>query len=159
PPKQLGDALRWQRTRSPAKWPTWYPSPYSDTPPQRVNGNTARFSFVGHASWLIQTGGLNILIDSVWSERASPFKFAGPKRVNDPGIAFGALPPIDVVLVSHGHYDHLDVVTLSRLAAAHSPRVITPLGNDLAMRARNRAIRAEPFDWGDRVDLGNGIAV
>ena len=65
-----------------------------------------------------------------WSERASPVGFAGPKRVNDPGIAFDALPPIDAVLVSHGHYDHLDVATLSRLAATHRPRVITPLGND-----------------------------
>ena len=61
--------------------------------------------------------------------------FAGPKRINDPGIAFDALPPIDVVLVSHGHYDHLDVATLSKLAAKFSPRVITPLGNDVTMRS------------------------
>jgi L-ascorbate metabolism protein UlaG (beta-lactamase superfamily) len=158
PPKQLGDVLRWQRSRKPAKWPAWHPSPHSDTPPQRVIGKAMRFSFVGHASWLIQTGGLNILADPVWSERASPFKFAGPKRVNDPGIAFDALPPIDVALVSHGHYDHLDLATLSRLAVAHAPRVITPLGNDLTMRAHHRSIRAEAFDWGDRVDLGSGIA-
>ncbi len=118
-----------------------------------------RFSFVGHASWLIQTAGQNILVDPVWSERASPFSFAGPKRHNDPGIAFDALPPIDAVLVSHGHYDHLDVATLSRLAAKFSPRVITPLGNDVTMRAADSAIRAEAFDWHDRVDLGNGLAV
>lgn len=157
-PKRLADVWRWQRTRKPAKWPVWQPSPYADTPPQRVNGAAARFSFVGHASWLIQVGGLNILADPVWSQRASPFKALGPKRVNDPGIAFEALPPIDVVLVSHGHYDHLDVATLSRLTAKFSPRVITPLGNDLTMRAFDRNIRAEPFDWGDRVDLGNGVA-
>jgi L-ascorbate metabolism protein UlaG (beta-lactamase superfamily) len=54
---------------------------------------------------------VNMLLDPVWSERASPFRFAGPKRVNDPGIAFADLPPIDVVLVSHAHYDHLDVAT------------------------------------------------
>ena len=97
----------------------------------RVDGDKVRLSFVGHASWLIQTAGLNILVDPVWSERASPFAWAGPKRHNDPGIAFDALPPIDVVLVSHGHYDHLDIATLSKLAAKFSPRVITPLGNDV----------------------------
>ena len=85
----------------------------------RVAGPEWRISYVGHASWLLQTAGLNILIDPVWSERVSPVSFAGPKRVNDPGIAFDALPPIDVVLVSHCHYDHLDAETLSRLAAAH----------------------------------------
>jgi L-ascorbate metabolism protein UlaG (beta-lactamase superfamily) len=159
PPKRLRDVLRWQRTRRPAKWPAWHPSPFADNPPQRVTGNSIRFSFVGHASWLIQTGGLNILADPVWSERASPFRSVGPKRVNDPGVAFDALPPIDVVLVSHGHYDHLDVKTLSRLAAKFSPRVITPLGNDVAMRAHDSKIRAEAFDWGDRVALGNGVAV
>ena len=109
---------------------------YADTPPPRVDGDKVRLSFVGHASWLIQTAGLNILVDPVWSERASPFALAGPKRHNDPGIAFDALPPIDIVLVSHGHYDHLDLATLSKLAAKFSPRVITPLGNDVTMRER-----------------------
>ena len=83
----------------------------------RVDGDKVRLSFVGHASWLIQTAGLNILVDPVWSMRVSPVSFAGPKRHNDPGIAFEALPTIDIVLVSHGHYDHLDIATLSRLAA------------------------------------------
>jgi L-ascorbate metabolism protein UlaG (beta-lactamase superfamily) len=108
---------------------------------------------------LIQTAGLNILTDPVWSERASPFTFTGPKRAIDPGIAFEALPPIDVVLLSHNHYDHLDVATLSRLAAAHSPRVITPLGNDSILRAHDPAIRVEPYDWGDRVALSPDMAV
>jgi WD40 repeat protein len=106
-----------------AKWPIWAPSPYLDRPPRCVEGTALRISYVGHASMLVQTAGLNILLDPVWSKRASPFHFAGPKRVNDPGIVFADLPPIDVVLVSHGHYDHLDLATLSRLAAVHRPRV------------------------------------
>jgi L-ascorbate metabolism protein UlaG (beta-lactamase superfamily) len=161
PPKSLGDVLRWQfgGNRNRVAWPEWAPSPHADTPPARVDGGKVRLSFVGHVSWLIQTSGLNILVDPVWSERVSPFPFVGPKRHNDPGIAFEALPSIDVVLVSHGHYDHLDVATLSRLAAKFSPRTITPLGNDAIMRRADRAIRAEAFDWHDRVELGNGIAV
>lgn len=156
-PKSLRDLWKWRRSGTRQQWPRWAPSPHADTPPRRVTKG-ARFSFVGHASWLIQTGGKNILVDPVWSERASPFSFAGPKRVNDPGVAFGALPPIDCVLVSHGHYDHLDIATLSRLAKTFSPRVVTPLGNDRTMTARDRTIRAEAFDWHDRVDLGGGLA-
>jgi L-ascorbate metabolism protein UlaG (beta-lactamase superfamily) len=160
-PKQPVDILRWQfgRDRQRARWPELAPSPYADTPPQRVTGDKVRLSFVGHASWLIQTSALNILIDPVWSTRASPLSWAGPKRHNDPGIAFDALPPVDIVLVSHGHYDHLDLATLSKLAAKFAPRVITPLGNDITMREADATIKAEAFDWHDRVELGNGVAV
>jgi len=161
PPKKLREVLRWQfgRDRKRHVWPRWVPSPYADIPPERVESRTARLSFVGHASWLIQTAGVNILVDPVWSERVSPFSFAGPKRCNEPGIAFEALPPIDAVLVSHCHYDHLDIATLSRLAVRFSPRVITPLGNDLIMRRADRRIRAEAFDWHDRVQLSPDVAV
>jgi len=159
PPKSLADQWRWYRTAEREPWPEWAPSAYSDRPPPRVTGPEWRISYVGHASLLIQTAGLNILLDPMWSERASPVSFAGPKRHNEPGIAFDALPPIDVVLVSHCHYDHLDVATLSRLAAVYRPRVITPLGNDTIMKAHDPAIRAEAYDWHDRVELGSGVAV
>ena len=159
PPKQLSDVLRWQFNRKPEKWPESAPSPYADAPPPQVDGGKARLSYAGHASWLIQTAGLNILVDPVWSERVGPFGVVGPKRVNDPGIAFEKLPTIDVVLVSHGHYDHLDVRTLSRLAAKFSPRVITPLGNDVTMTSNDANIRAEGFDWNQRIEIGNGVAV
>jgi L-ascorbate metabolism protein UlaG (beta-lactamase superfamily) len=162
-PRGRGAFLRWNVNRhwrgTKAKWPAWAPSPYADRPPARVTGRAMRICYVGHASFLIQAGGLNILLDPVWSRRVSPLRFIGPKRVNDPGIAFADLPPIDVVLVSHGHYDHLDVATLSRLAAAHRPRVVTPLGNDAIMRAHDAAVAAEAYDWGDRIKLGTGVAV
>jgi len=162
-PKSRRQLLRWlvdRRRRKPkAQWPAWAPSPYADRPPPRAEGAALRISYVGHASLLIQAAGVNMLLDPVWSERASPFRFAGPKRVNDPGIAIADLPPIDVVLVSHGHYDHLDLRTLSRLAAAHRARVITPLGNDMIMRKYDAKIAAEAYDWGDRVDIGGGLAV
>ncbi len=157
-PKGFGDLARWLTAGGRAEWPAWAPSPHADRPPARVDGVAWRISFVGHASLLIQTAGKNILLDPVWSERVSPVSFAGPRRVNDPGIAFEHLPPIDAVLVSHCHYDHLDLATLSRLAAAHRPRVITPLGNDTIIRGHDAAIGAEAFDWGDRVELG-GVAV
>jgi L-ascorbate metabolism protein UlaG (beta-lactamase superfamily) len=161
PPRGRRDLLRWRlRSRSNrAKWPAWAPSPYADRPPARVDGQALRISYVGHASFLIQTAALNILLDPVWSKRASPFRHLGPKRVNDPGIAFAHLPPIDVVLVSHGHYDHLDIATLSRLVAAHRPRIITPLGNDGIMRKRDPEVTAEAHDWDDVIKIGDGVAV
>lgn len=163
PPKGRRDLLRWLTDRywrgTRARWPAWAPSRYADRPPARVEDASWRISYVGHASLLVQTAGLNVLLDPVWSKRASPLRFAGPKRVNDPGIAFDALPPIDVVLVSHCHYDHLDVATLSRLAAAHRPRVVTPLGNDTIMRNHDPAIAAEAYDWGDRVAVGAGVTI
>ncbi len=163
PPRRRRDLLRWFVDRhfraTKSKWPAWAPSPYADRPPARVDGAACRISYVGHASWLIQTGGRNVLLDPVWSTRASPVRFAGPKRVNHPGIAFSDLPPINAVLVSHGHYDHLDLATLSLIAAAHRARVVTPLGNDTIMRKHDPAIAAEAYDWDDRVDLGGGNAV
>src|SRR3954468_22836557 len=161
PPKSLGEVLRWQfgGKRQRASWPDWAPSPHADTPPARVDGDKVRLSFVGHASWLIQAGGLNILVDPVWSMRVSTVSIAGPKRHNDPGIAFEKLPKIHIVLVAHGHYDHLDIATLSRLAKNFAPRVVTPLGNDLTMRGTDPTIKVEAFHWHDRVELGNGIAV
>jgi len=163
PPRRRRDLLRWligsRRRGTRAQWPAWAPSPFVDRPPPRVDGSAWRIAYVGHASWLLQTAGRNLLLDPVWSQRASPFRFLGPKRVNDPGIAFADLPPIDAVLVSHGHYDHLDLATLSRLAAAHRPRVIAPLGNDAIMRKHDRTIAAEGHDWDARVELGAGLAV
>jgi L-ascorbate metabolism protein UlaG (beta-lactamase superfamily) len=157
--KRRRDVLRWWLRGDRGRWPSHVPNAFIDHPPARVDGKAWRISYVGHASLLLQSAGCNILIDPIWSERCSPVRFAGPKRVNKPGIAFEALPPIDVVLVSHNHYDHLDVATLARLAHAHHPRVITPLGNDTIMRTHDPAIRAEAYDWGDRVVLSTELAV
>src|SRR6516164_2851291 len=162
PPRSRRELNRWlvdcYWRRSKAKWPAWAPSPYADRPPPRVDGAARRISYVGHASFLLQIAGLNILLDPVWSMRASPFRRVGPKRVNDPGIAFADLPSIDAVLVSHAHYDHLDVATLSRVAAAHRPRVIAPLGNDTIMRAHDPPIAADAYDWDQRVEIGARVA-
>jgi L-ascorbate metabolism protein UlaG (beta-lactamase superfamily) len=141
-----------------APWPESWPSPFSDEPPAKVEGAGLRVVSIGHASQLIQTAGLNLLVDPVFSDRASPVGFAGPKRVNPPGIAFERLPKIDAVLLTHNHYDHMDVDTLSRLAARDGPRVITPLGNDAILAAHDPNIRAEAHDWGDQVPLSERVS-
>ena len=154
------DLLRWQMaSEGKEPWPESVPSPYRDKPPARVDGASARIGFVGHASHFLQTGGLNILIDPVWSERCSPVTFAGPKRVNPPGIAFEDLPRIDVVLLTHNHYDHLDVDTLGALVSRDNPRLIAPLGNDTIVREAVPAARVEVFDWHKDVVLNNKVRV
>jgi L-ascorbate metabolism protein UlaG (beta-lactamase superfamily) len=153
------DFLRWQFTRDQGPWPEHAPSPFTDKPPPRVDGANLRVSFVGHASVLVQAGGLNVLLDPVWSERASPVSFAGPTRVNAPGIAFDHLPPIDAVLVSHGHYDHMDTATIAALKTPHRPRVIAPLGNDDAILGADPSIVVETYDWGDEVVLSPAVKV
>lgn len=154
------DLLRWQLLgEGKEAWPARWPSPHRDRPPARVEGEALRASFVGHASILLQTAGLNLLIDPVWSERVSPVSFAGPRRVNEPGIAFEDLPPVDAVLVSHNHYDHMDVATLKRLVETHGSRIVTPLGNDAILRSAGVPGRIDAHDWGDRVVLSDAVAV
>lgn len=150
----------WLRiTQSQMPWPESVPVASEPPPPARVNDGTARVTFIGHATVLIQMAGLNILTDPVWSERASPFSFAGPKRVQVPGVAFDALPRIDVVLISHDHYDHLDLPTLKRLDARDQPRVIAPLGNRALLASTMPASRVSEHDWGDSVALERGADV
>ena len=153
-PRGVGEVLRWQATRTPEPWPESYPSPYADASVRPPAPRELRVTLVGHATFLIQTAGLTILTDPIWSERASPFAFAGPRRHNPPGIRFDDLPRIDAVLISHNHYDHLDLPTIGRLWQRDRPRIVAPLGNDAVIRAADPAIAVTAVDWGDSVALG-----
>jgi L-ascorbate metabolism protein UlaG (beta-lactamase superfamily) len=154
--KGLTELLRWQLGGGRVSWPDTYPSPFRDRPPARVDG--LRVALVGHASLLIQVAGLNILTDPVYAERASPVSFAGPTRANPPGIAFADLPKIDAVLITHNHYDHLDIDTVAALWRRDRPRIVAPLGNDAIIRAHDPGIAVEARDWGEAADLGAGVA-
>jgi L-ascorbate metabolism protein UlaG (beta-lactamase superfamily) len=158
--KSRMDLLRWQFGGGRERWPTAFPSSFSDKPPASVESGL-RVTLVGHASYLIQTGGMNLLMDPVWSDRASPVSFAGPKRVNAPGIALVDLPRIDAVLLTHNHYDHMDVTTLSALAKRFSPRIITPLGNDAILAKADPALGPLTLarDWGQTIQLSDRVAV
>ncbi|MBV9557835.1 MAG: MBL fold metallo-hydrolase [Pseudolabrys sp.] len=149
---------KWHFTADRAKWPDHVGNPPAAKPLAQVNDGV-RVTFIGHASHLVQAGGLNILIDPVWSERASPFSFAGPKRVRAPGIVFDDLPKIDAVLITHGHYDHLDVDTLARLVVRDNPRIMAPLGNDATIKQGVATANVKALDWHDRVMLTDKVAV
>ncbi|HYE26631.1 MAG TPA: MBL fold metallo-hydrolase [Allosphingosinicella sp.] len=138
-----------------ARWPD-HVAVTPTVPPRQVEGARMLVTWVGHATVLIQTQGLNILTDPIWSERASPFSFIGPKRVRAPGVRFEDLPGIDLVLVSHNHYDHLDLPTLKRLWQRDRPKILTSLGNDALLEAGG--VEATALDWNQRVAIAPGVA-
>ncbi|MEA3044409.1 MAG: hypothetical protein QOH47_2247 [Sphingomonadales bacterium] len=133
-----------------ATWPESVPV-RPTMPPRAVAGGEMLVTWIGHSTVLIQTRGLNILTDPTWSERASPFSFVGPRRARAPGVRFEDLPRIDLILVSHNHYDHMDLPTLRRLWDRDRPLIVTSLGNDTILR--EAGIEARAFDWGGRIDI------
>jgi L-ascorbate metabolism protein UlaG (beta-lactamase superfamily) len=139
----------WLAWRKPGPWRRWTEAPFGAPPPRRVFRGELRVTFVGHSSILIQMDALNILCDPHWSERASPFAKFGPRRHRAPGVRFEDLPPIDLVLLSHDHYDHLDAPTLRRIAAEWHPDFIVPLGvrSVLAANDVEGAATATELDW------------
>jgi L-ascorbate metabolism protein UlaG (beta-lactamase superfamily) len=126
-------------------------------PADRIDPDRLAVTWIGHATTLIQTQRLAILTDPIWSDRASPVGFAGPKRVRAPGIRFDDLPKIDVVLISHNHYDHLDLATLKRLWLRDHPLIITALGTDTILR--RAGIMAVARDWGGVVPVTPTVSV
>jgi L-ascorbate metabolism protein UlaG (beta-lactamase superfamily) len=100
-----------------------FPAPEKSVDPEELH-----VTFINHASFLLRIDGVNILTDPIWSYRASPYQWIGPKRMRPPGIEFDDLPPIDLVLISHNHYDHLDIHTVKKLAEKHDSQFIVPLG-------------------------------
>lgn len=148
------DLMKWQLGGGRAKWPRRIENQVHPPPPQRVSGTELSVTWVGHSTVLIQTAGLNVLTDPFFSQRASPLQVAGPKRVRDPGLRLAQLPPIDVVLLSHNHYDHLDVPSLRELQKHSAPHVVTPLMNDHYVRRASRKMRVTDLHWRDSVMVG-----
>lgn len=155
--KGFADFFRWQLQGGREAWPDSFPTPAQDAPPARVDG--IRVAHIGHATFLIQCAGMNIITDPVYSDRASPVQFAGPKRANPPGIPFDRLPKIDAILITHNHYDHLDLASVHRIYDRDRCRIIAPLGNDAIIRAKRPDIPVEARDWGAVEALSEAVNV
>ena len=155
------DFLKWtlvERRRNPRR-PDPNPSTFARATPDftvpRADPETFTLTWIGHTSFLIQISGLNILIDPIWSERASPLRFVGPRRRVPPGIEFDRLPPIDAVILSHDHYDHLDAPTISRLAERYPAAVwFSPLrlGDFLRQHGAREVVER---DWWEEASIGS----
>lgn len=157
PPGERRGNLFWRFLLGRADRPPWpeHVSVQPTKPPARVSvAGAMRATWVGHATVLIQAGGLNILTDPQWSDTAGPLGF-GPRRVAQPGVRFEDLPRIDIVVVSHNHYDHMDLATLKRLWDRDRPLIVTSLGNDMILRGAG--VEARALDWGGAVARGGAI--
>jgi L-ascorbate metabolism protein UlaG (beta-lactamase superfamily) len=155
--KGLKEVLQWMLNRKRGTWNETKNQTYGKRPLEREK-ETIRITFVNHSTFLIQVDGLNILTDPVWSTRTSPFSWVGPKRMKLPGIKFEDIPRIDVVLLSHNHYDHLDLATMRMVFGAHHPKIVTPLGVKAFLDAKSIA-GATDVDWWDELELSNSIKV
>lgn len=139
-------------------WPSWVESPQNKVPHERVEGDKVSVTFINHSTMLLQFDGLNVLTDPVFSERVSPFSFMGPKRVRRAGVAIEDLPPIDLIVISHNHYDHLDIEALKTIVAKQpidqAPLIVAGLGNANYFELEQLP-NFEDLDWGESIELKN----
>ncbi len=142
----VGELVSWGEHRVPGRWPSFEDAPPAPAPPARVGPGELRITFVNHATVLVQIDGINVLTDPIWGDVAGPVPYLARKRRRPPGIRFEDLPPIDVVLLSHDHYDHMDIPTLQRLVAAHHPRFVAGLGQ-AALLAQFGLRGVTELDW------------
>jgi L-ascorbate metabolism protein UlaG (beta-lactamase superfamily) len=133
------------------RWPSHVP--VESRRPPAPGPNQAVVTFIGHATFLVQGSGGNILIDPVYARRAGPFSFVGPIRVRAPGVRFEDLPPIALVLQTHNHYDHCDLRALAQIERRFHPSFVTPLGNARLLRSAGAA-RIVELDWWESTRTG-----
>ena len=143
----FGDQIRYPRHPIPVEART---KADFQTPP----ASGLRATWMGHAGVLVEIDGLRVLTDPVWSERVSPSTLFGPRRFFPPPIALAELPPIDAVVISHDHYDHLDMQTIRSLAA-RNPLFLVPLGVGAHLQTWGiPATQVRELDWNENVVLG-----
>lgn len=157
--KSFTKFLKWKWQSDAAEWPEWVESEYGPPPPQRVDGENLRVTFINHATLLIQTQGINLLTDPIWSRRASPVSWFGPERVRAPGIRFEDLPPIDFVLISHDHYDSLNLPTLKALQRLHNPIFLAGLGTKELLKDAMPACQCETLDWWQSITATGRVVI
>jgi len=149
--------FKWMMNRKPGEWPAYRENNSYPPPESRIDGDHFRITFINHSTLLVQINGLNILTDPIWSERCSPISFMGPKRVRLPGISFDDLPTIDIILISHNHYDHLDIETLQRLWERDHPRIFAGLGNKALLE--KYGITSTELDWWQNIPLNEELSL
>jgi len=148
----LFDVIWWQLTAIfyRASWPDKVEQQLFTPEVQR--SEDLKVSVINHATVLIQMNGVNILTDPQFSQRASPLSWAGPERVIQPGIPFKDLPPIDAVVVSHDHYDHLDLPSLKRISDRWQPKIYVGLGNK-PLLTEFGITNVTEMDWWQKLEL------
>ena len=140
------------------KWPDSIKNVCTPQLKEQLKDEDFSITFINHATFLIQTAGLNIITDPVWAQRASPISWIGPKRVRKPGIDIDSLPHIDLILISHNHYDHLDLETLKIFNKKFSSQVLVPIG-DKALVESVGFENVREMDWWDSLQVSPEIKI
>jgi L-ascorbate metabolism protein UlaG (beta-lactamase superfamily) len=135
-----------------SRWPASVENKAVPRLQEKLSSSDTAVTFVNHATFLFQKSGINILTDPIWSKRASPFRRLGPARVREPGVRFNDLPEIHLVLLSHNHYDHLDVETLKALAGRFDPLVLVAAGDKQLVESTGLK-RVHELDWWDEIEI------
>lgn len=145
--KGFGKAWKMFRGRKGEEpWPTFVENKATPRLAEQIKSHETYITYVNHASHLIQLEHINVLTDPIFSKRAGPMSLIGPKRVRKPGIELEDLPNIDIVLISHNHYDHMDLASLKKLASKFNPLFIIPLGNRKYLKAP-QFTKVVELDW------------
>ncbi len=151
--RSLLPVLRWRLSGERMTWPTGLSNPPFPPPPAQVAPDQLAVTFINHASFLIRLHEAVLLTDPIFSRRCSPLSWAGPVRARPPGLALADLPPPDLVLLSHNHYDHMDLPSLRQIQRRYRPQFVTTLGN--ADILRGLGISAMELDWWQHLTLGS----
>jgi len=154
--RSLRDVVRWMRTRERTAWPRSAASGGYPPPPASVAPGRVALTFIGHSTFLVRTASITLITDPVFTSHAGPFGVLGPRRVRSPGLPLASLPPVDIVLVSHNHYDHLQHSSLRHFQRSSS--YVAPLGVGPYLGLRGRPPRIHELDWWQTVEIG-GAAI
>ncbi len=151
--------LKWLMTRKKAEWPENVSNKTYPVPPKTVQGNKVKITFIGHITFLIQTQGVNILTDPVWSDHVGPTSWLGPDRTRQAALKLKDIPKIDIIILSHDHYDHADVESLKFFIDRDNPKIYTGLGVDKAMQADGIIGDYQIMDWWNTLPFSDVLKI
>ncbi len=155
----MSDMVKWLWQMETVAWPEWINDPEQQPPVERAAQGELIVTYINHATTLIQIDGMNILTDPIWSLKAGPFSLFGPKRIRNPGVSLEKLPKIDLILISHDHWDHLDIKSIQQIYQRDTPLILTGLGTDAILKA-SQINKVKELDWWQRYqDESNNISV
>jgi L-ascorbate metabolism protein UlaG (beta-lactamase superfamily) len=158
PNHTFNDMIRWMWNMKTVQWPKWIDDPVQPPPPDKADEGSIRITYINHATILVQIDNINILTDPMYSMRAGPFKWLGTKRIRKPGIPMDNLPRIDYILISHNHYDHLDIPTLKEIRKKYDPVVITGLGNKKLI-SKSGFSKVIELDWWNKYNASDNLTI
>ena len=156
--KDFFDLLKWKWSGHQRRWPDHVNGRIQAQLAGSLAPNQAVVTFINHATALIQVAGFNILTDPVFSMRVSPLSWAGPKRVQEPGLQISELPKIDFILLSHNHYDHLDICAIKEIYRKFNPHLICPLGNK-EFFIKRKIENVSEFDWWQKFQVNQNLSI